>query len=590
MSTDGGGTPTARTPGGGEGAAEPSPRRWLALCVLLVAGFMDLLDVTIVNVTIPTILEDLDAEYSQIEWVIAGYVLGFAGLLITGGRLGDTYGRKRVFLAGVAGFTVASLLCGLATSAEVLIGARFVQGAMSGLMVPQILSIMHVTFPAGERGKVLGIWGGVLGSASAAGLVTGGVLLEWNPAGLEWRSIFLVNVPIGIATLIAAWFLVQESTSPAASRLDPIGAVLSIAGVLMLVYPLMEGRSLGWPAWSFGLMAGSVAVLTGFVLYERWHSRTQGSPIIVLGLFRTRAFSSGMAVWLLFWTVLGGFFLVWTLYMQVGLGWTPIRAGLTSLGFAVGGATGAGLAVQVFTPRFGRRVLLAGALMNAAGFAAYGWAAAELGTDVRSWQMLPPLVVAGFGFGLVVAPMVDAILTGVPRRHAGSASGVLNTTQQVGMALGVALAGVLFFGWIDRNADHGVDKTVPALRQELAAAGVPAAARDEVITGFRTCVRERSGASDPTEIPASCRADGGGQGARALQELLTRTGEQANGHNFAGGFAVTLGYAAGMLVLVFLGVFAVPRRIEARDLDAEIGPADGPVPVGGGSASPRRHD
>ncbi|WP_205856171.1 MFS transporter, partial [Phytoactinopolyspora endophytica] len=188
-------------------------RRWLALVVVLVAGFMDLLDVTIVNVAIPSIMRDLGAEYSQIEWIVAGYVLAFAAVLITGGRLGDIFGRKRLFLVGVAGFTVASALCGVAGDPVMLIGGRFLQGAAAGLMVPQILAIIHVTFPRRERGKVLGLWGGVLGSASVAGLILGGVLVEWDVLGLGWRPIFLVNVPVGLAAMVAAWFVVRESRS-----------------------------------------------------------------------------------------------------------------------------------------------------------------------------------------------------------------------------------------------------------------------------------------------------------------------------------------------------------------------------------------
>jgi MFS family permease len=202
--------------------AGPDPLRWFALVVILIAGFMDLLDVTIVNVAVPSILTDPKAGYAEIEWIIAAYVLGFAALLITGGRLGDIYGRKRIFLIGVAGFTVASALCGVSLSAPMLIGARFLEGAMSGLMVPQILAIIHVTFPHEERGKVFGVWGGVLGSASAAGLIFGGLLVQWNLAGWQWRPIFLVNVPVGLAALVAAWFVVRESRSPAAPRLDPV--------------------------------------------------------------------------------------------------------------------------------------------------------------------------------------------------------------------------------------------------------------------------------------------------------------------------------------------------------------------------------
>lgn len=555
----------------GEQTQTLDPRRWLALVVLLVAGFMDLLDVTIVNVAIPTILEDLKAEYAQVEWVVASYVLGFAALLVTGGRLGDIYGRKRVFLIGVVCFTIASALCGVSVNANMLIGSRFLQGAMAGLMVPQILAIMHVTFPAGERGKVLGIWGGVLGSASVAGLVLGGLLVEWDLFGLDWRPIFLVNVPVGLAAVLAAWLLVRESRSPTAPRLDPIGAMLAISAVLMLVYPLTEGRSLGWPLWTFLLMVGSLLVLAVFVLYERRRTRTVGSPVVVLSLFRARAFTAGMLVWLVFWVALGGFFLVWTLYMQVGLGWTPLRAGLTSAAFAIGAAAGSGMSVEVFTPRFGRRVLMAGALLNAAGFGGYLWAADHYGPGIGSWQMVVPLVVSGYGFGLVVAPMVDAILTGVPLEDAGSASGLLTTTQQIGMALGVALVGVLFFGQLDHDSDRGVDTVTPRLRQQLVAAGVPAPAQERVIEGFRTCVRDRSAATDPAEVPASCQVPSGQPQANQLQQVLTSAGLQANARNFARTFSITLWYGVGLLVVVFLGIFALPRRVrDARDLDAEL--------------------
>src|SRR5215475_9606949 len=338
---------------GADGTAPPAldPRRWAALVVILVAGVMDLLDVTIVNVAAPSILRDLDATYAQFEWVVSGYVLGFAALLITGGRLGDIFGRKRMFLLGVAGFTVASALCGLAINPGMLIGARFFEGAMAGLMVPQILAIIHVTFPPQERGKVFGIYGGVLGAASAGGLIIGGVLVQWNLAGWQWRPIFLVNIPVGVAALAAAWLVVGESRSPTAPRLDLVGMVLAITGVLMLVYPLTEGRTLGWPAWTFALMGGSAVVMAVFVGYEQWRTRRARSPLVVLSLFRGRSFTAGMTVWAIFWVALGAFFLVWTLYLQVGLGWTPLHAGLTAVSFAVGAAAGAGLSVEVFTPR-----------------------------------------------------------------------------------------------------------------------------------------------------------------------------------------------------------------------------------------------
>lgn len=544
------------------------PRRWLALVILVGAGFMDMLDVTIVNVAVPSMLRDLKAEYSQIEWVVAGYVIGFAALLVTGGRLGDIFGRKKLFLIGVAGFTIASLLCGIAVNPNMLIGARLFQGAMAGLMVPQVLAIVHVTFPAKERGKVLGIWGSTLGFASVAGVIIGGLLVQGDVFGLEWRTIFLLNLPIGLVALVAAWFVLRESRSLTAPKLDLIGMVLAVGGILLLVYPLIKGRDYGWPTWTFAMMVASVLVLGLFVAYELRRTRTVGSPLVVLGLFRRQAFTSGMIVYLIFWISLGGFFLVWTLYLQLGLGWTPLHAGLTAAIFAVGGGAGSGLSVEVLTPRFGRKVLMAGALLNAAGFAGYALAANHYGPGIGTWEMAGPLLVAGFGFGLVIAPIVDVILAGVHMHDAGSASGLLNTTQQVGWALGVALVGVLFFAQLDHDSGRGVDKATPAMSRQLDAAGVPAQNQEQILAGFRTCVQERSAAKDPTTVPASCRPRPG-QPAE-LQQVLNTAGVNANAHNFSRTFAITLWYAIGILVVVFLGMFGLPRKARTGDLDAEL--------------------
>ena len=394
--------------------------------------------------------------------------------------------------------------------------------------------------------------------------------MRWNVAGLQWRPIFLINVPVGLAAIAAGWFVLRESRPPAAPRLDPVGVLLAIASVLMLVYPLTEGRSLGWPVWTFLLMAGSVLVLALLVGYERRRTRTVGSPLVVLGLFRARTFTAGLVVWLIFWVALGGFFLVWTLYLQVGLGWTPLRAGLTAVSFAGGATAGSGLSVQLLTPRFGRLVLMAGAVLNAAGFGGYALIGHHYGPAIHSWQMVPPLVVAGFGFGLVVAPMVDAILTGVPVRDAGSASGLLSTVQQAGMALGVALVGVIFFTLLADDSGRGVNAVAPGVHRELGAIGVPASDQDRIVAGLKACVHDRSAATDPTTVPASCRAGSAGPHAAQVRQVLDRAGVQANAQNFARTFAATLWYAVGILVAVLLGLFGLPRRVRSRDLDAEL--------------------
>ncbi len=442
-----------------ETAGPPDPRRWLALTVVLIASFMDLLDITIVNVAIPSIQRNLHAAYAQIQWIVAGYALAFAVVLITGGRLGDIFGRKRLFLAGMAGFTAFSALCGTAINPDMLIASRFGQGAMAALMIPQVLAIIQVTFPPAERGKVFGVYGGVAGSASVAGPILGGLLVQWNVLGWDWRPIFLVNIPVGVAGLVAAWFLVRDSNAPGVARLDLPGAALATIAVGMLVYPLTEGRDLGWPVWAFALMGGSVLVFALFVLYQRTR---KSSPLLVLSLFRIRSFTAGLGVAVIFWVAFGGFFLTWMLYMQAGLGWTPLHAGLTGVEFAIPTATASGMSVQFLTPRFGRAVLMAGAVLAGAGFGLYIYLVAHYGTGIHSWQMIAPLAVNGIGFGLIVAPLIDLVLGDVPQRDAGSASGLLNTIQQLGIALGISLLGTIFFDKLaaSRSFTHAFQLTL----------------------------------------------------------------------------------------------------------------------------------
>ncbi|MFD4315288.1 MFS transporter [Streptomyces sp. NPDC058548] len=424
-------------------------RRWIALAIVMTAAFMDLVDATIVNIAIPSIERDLGASFGAIQWITAGYALAFAAGLITGGRLGDIYGRKRLFLLGTAGFTLASALCGFAANQEMLVGSRLLQGAAAAMMVPQVLSIIHVTFPAHERGKVFGMFGAIIGLGAVSGPLLGALLTQWNIAGLEWRPIFLINLPVGIAGLLLGRKFITESKAPKALRLDMVGVLLVTAALLMLIYPLTRGRELGWPLWGHLMMAGSLVVFGALIVYEKYKTKKDGSPLVELSLFKVKSFAAGIAVQLTFGVVMGIFFLVWTLYMQIGLGWSPLRAGLTGVPFSIAVSTAAGLSVQKLVPRFGRKVLQAGALTMIAGVLLYLFEAGRYGTEIESWQMIPPLVVMGLGMGLIVAPLTDAVLSEVPKEHAGSASGLINTTGQMGNALGLGLVSVVFFGVID---------------------------------------------------------------------------------------------------------------------------------------------
>ncbi|MDX2546763.1 MFS transporter [Streptomyces sp. WI04-05B] len=426
--------------------AVPDRRRWFALAIVMTAAFMDLVDVTIVNVAIPSIQREAGASFGQIQWITAGYALAFAAGLVTGGRLGDIHGRKRLFLVGIGGFTLASALCGFAANPEMLVASRILQGGMAAMMVPQVLSIVHATFPAHERGKVFGLFGAIVGLGAVTGPLLGALLTEWDLFGLGWRPIFLINLPVGIAGLILGHRFITESKAPRALKLDLVGVALVTLGLLMLLYPLIRGRELGWPLWGYLSMAGALGVFGALVGYEKRKTRIDGSPLVELSLFNVKSFAAGIAVQTVFGVALGIFFLVWTLYMQLGLGWSALRAGLTGVPFSIAVSVAAGMSVQKLVPRFGRKVLQTGALVMGLGVLIYIWEAGRYGLAIASWQMALPLVVMGAGMGLIVAPLTDAVLSEVPKEHAGSASGLINTVQQMGNALGLGLVSVVFFG------------------------------------------------------------------------------------------------------------------------------------------------
>ena len=418
-----------------------------AMIVLTFAMFMDLMDVTIVNVALPAIRGDLNASPSQLEWVVGGYILAFASVLITAGRLGDRFGRQRVFIVGIVGFTTASLIASLAQTGDLLVASRVLQGLFAGVMVPQVLASVQALFAPSERAPVFGAIGMVTAMAAVIGPVLGGWLVTSDPLGGEWRAIFYINVPIGIVIVVAALLVVPNTTVDRPSPIDPIGVVLAVTGILLLVYPLIEGRQLGWPAWSFVLMALSPVVLALFVAYERRHGAD--SAMMPMRLFTNRGFVGGVTIQFLFTASINSFFLILALYVQTGLGFSAIAAGVLTLPFSVGAVVAAGVAATLVS-RLGRLLPLVGGLFLAGGTAATIWVIHREGGGYSGWDTVIPMAIAGIGLALTLVPLLDIALATVAGRDSGAASGVLNTFQQVGGAVGVAVVGVLFFDNVGR--------------------------------------------------------------------------------------------------------------------------------------------
>lgn len=448
------------------------PRRWLAAIVLIVGALMDMIDVTIVNVALPSIRRDLHASATQLEWVVSGYMLAFAATLIIAGNLGDKFGRKRLFLSGAALFGLASLAAGLSGSGAELITARVVQGAAAAAMAPQVLATFRVIFGRAERGKAFGIYGAMLGFASAIGLVLGGLLTGANLFGWEWRSVFYVNVPVAVAALIAGARFVPETKDPGARRPFVAGAVLLAGSLVAIVYPLLEGRQLGWPAWVWPLMAAGVAGLVVLGLIEARRTSTTVAPLLRAGLFRVPAFAAGMGVQLAFFAGMQGFFIAFALWLQAGEHFSPLKAGLTAVAFSVGSFIAAPVAVPL-AQKAGRRILAGGAVLMVAGIGGVALAAPHVGVNGSPWPIVPGLVVAGAGLALLVIPLVNVVLAAVPAEVAGGASGLFSTAQQLGGALGVALLGSVFFGYLGGHSfEAALVHTAPYAMGAFALCGV----------------------------------------------------------------------------------------------------------------------
>jgi len=527
--------------------------RWVALFVILAVEVMDLLDSLVTTIAGPVIRAELGGSLSLIQWLGAAYTLSMAIGLLTGGRLGDIYGRRRMFIIGAAGFTLASLLCALAWSPGVLIGARAIQGLFGALMLPQGLGMIKQMFSPTEQAKAFGAFGPVMGLGAVGGPILAGWLVDADYFGTGWRMIFFINLPLGIFAVLGAVKFLPEFRSERAPRLDIAGVVLAAIGAFLLLYPLVQGRELDWPVWVFVMLALGLVVFGLFGAYESRRERTGRDPLVTPSLFRKRAFTSGLLLGLVFFAALIGTSLIFTLYLQVGLGYSPLKAGLTTLPQALGTVVGFIAAGAGLSERFGRKLLLIGTMIMTVGTAGVALTVQAAGADITPWHLIPALVPLGAGMGLAMAPFFNIVLAGVDDEETGSAAGALTSVQQLGGAFGIAVLGTIFFGLLPGAVGDHVDAA--GLRPALTAASVPTDAQPALVAAIRTCLEDRTGEEDPAVQPASCRAVEGG-----ASPAIGAYAQQAVQAGFRDTTVRSLVVALLMLVAAFGLTFLLPRQ------------------------------
>ncbi|GAB3354263.1 MFS transporter [Micromonospora halotolerans] len=437
-------------------------RRWKALSVGLVAAFMTLLDVSIVNVAVPSIDRALHATPSDLQWVLSGYALTFGLVLVPAGRFGDARGRRAAFVVGVALFTVTSALAGLARSPEWLVVARLVQGAAAGVVNPQVSGMIQQLFRGAERGRAFGLLGATIGISTAVGPLLGGLLIQLGGEEHGWRWVFFVNIPVGILAVVLGWRLIpaRPEGQPDRHRLDPVGVLLLGVGVTLVLLPLVQ-REQWRGAGKWALIPAGLLFLAGFALWERWYGRHR-TPLFDLRLFRMRSYTLGSLIGLVYFAGFTAIFFIFTLYLQVGLGYSALVAGLAITPFALGSAAASAVGGRVVT-RYGRPLVAAGLLVVILGLLATVWVLRDEPRHSVPLLLAVPFLLAGLGSGLVIAPNQTLTLSEVPVPPAGSGAGMLQTGQRIGSAAGIAAVGALFFSTL---ADSRGDFTV-AYRHSL---------------------------------------------------------------------------------------------------------------------------
>ena len=418
--------------------------RWLILGIVLAAEIMDLLDSTIVNVAGPSLKDELGATPSALQWVIGGYTLTLGAGLVLGGRLADRYSRRNVFLLGLVSFTITSLLCAIAPNIESLIVFRLIQGFAGAMVLPHVIGFIRDVFPPEELGKAFAVFGPVFGLGGILGPIIGGFLIDGDIASTGWRAVFLVNIPIGVINIALAWKYLPKHATDHSIKIDLFGSLLIMSSSALMLLPLIQGQEAGWPLWTFLSLAASLFGFGIFALQQRWVISRKNTPLVNPEIFKSKIYNLGLAGIFTFFAGFTGVYLIITLFLQIGEGYSARGAGIANIAIALGTAIGGALSGAVLADKFGTRVLQMGACAQIVGALLIFFALPDM-QSFDFWHIAPGMLVSGFGTGLVVAALFDAILLAIKDELVGSASGVLSAIQSIASSVGVAIFGTIFF-------------------------------------------------------------------------------------------------------------------------------------------------
>ncbi|TRZ72204.1 MAG: DHA2 family efflux MFS transporter permease subunit [Streptomycetaceae bacterium] len=418
--------------------------RWLILGIVLAAEIMDLLDSTIVNVAGPSLKDELGATPSALQWVIGGYTLTLGAGLVLGGRLADRYSRRNVFLLGLVSFTITSLLCAIAPNIESLIAFRLIQGFAGAMVLPHVIGFIRDVFPPEELGKAFAVFGPVFGLGGILGPIIGGFLIDGDIASTGWRAVFLVNIPIGVINIALAWKYLPKHATDHSIKIDLFGSLLIMSSSALMLLPLIQGQEAGWPLWTFLSLAASLFGFGIFALQQRWVISRKNTPLVNPEIFKSKIYNLGLAGIFTFFAGFTGVYLIITLFLQIGEGYSARGAGIANIAIALGTAIGGALSGAVLADKFGTRVLQMGACAQIVGALLLFFALPDM-QSFDFWHIAPGMLVSGFGTGLVVAALFDAILLAIKDELVGSASGVLSAIQSIASSVGVAIFGTIFF-------------------------------------------------------------------------------------------------------------------------------------------------